>query len=93
MPAVVNGAIVAALCALVLAPIGFVYPSRTPTFRRLTLAGGTLWAVAMLAAAWTFDGASNRLAIGSLLFPAYYVGLSVWLNARREGNTADSTTV
>ena len=85
LPPAVNGLLVAALCALVLAPIGFVYPSRTPTLRHLTLAAGGLWAVVMLAAAWTFEGAPNRLAVWSLLFPAYYIGLSLVLQARREG--------
>ncbi len=85
LPPTVNGLIVAALGALVLAPIGFVYPSRTPTLRRLTLVAGGLWAVVMLAAAWTFEGAPNQLAVWSLLFPAYYVGLSVFLNTRQEG--------
>ena len=79
----VNGLIVAALCALVLAPIGFVYPSRTPTLRRLTLAAGGLWAVVMLVAAWTFEGAPNRLAVWSLPFPVYYMGLSLVLQAKR----------
>ena len=80
---IVNGLVVAALCVLVFVPIGFVYPSRTPTLRRVTLAAGILWALLMLAAAWTFEGTPSSLARWSLAFPVYYVGLSAVLNARR----------
>ena len=83
MPATVNGVMVGGLVVLVLVPVGFVYPSRTPTLRGLTLFGGTIWAVAMLVAAWTFDGGVSQVARWSMAYPIYYVGLSVVLNARR----------
>tara|TARA_Y100000031_G_scaffold155108_1_gene204780 strand:- start:1008 stop:1742 length:735 start_codon:yes stop_codon:yes gene_type:complete len=79
----VNGVIVGGLVVLVFAPVGFVYPSRTSTLRGVTLVGGTIWAVAMLVAAWEFDGGPSAVARWSMIFPAYYVGVSVVLDRKR----------
>src|SRR6185312_15678798 len=44
LPPGVNAAVLLALSALVFVRIGYVYPSRTPALRRLTLALATAWA-------------------------------------------------
>src|SRR6266542_1940958 len=43
LPAVVNASVLAGLAALVFVPIGYVYPTRTPTLRALTLVLGVTW--------------------------------------------------
>ena len=84
-PPVVNGLIVGALCALVFVPIGFVHPSRTPTLTPWPLAARELSAAVLFVSAWSSDGMTARwLAAWSLLFPLYYVGLSLVLHARRD---------
>ena len=78
-----NGTILLALAALVFVPIRYVYPSRTPTLRTLTLALGAIWAVLMLAMLWEFPAVSRATFWASLVFPAYYTVLSLVLNFRR----------
>jgi len=82
-PPAFNAALLAALSALVFVPIRFVYPSRTVTWRRVTLALGGLWAAAGLLLMWQLPRPSLALASASLAFPAYYVALSLVLDARR----------
>ena len=46
VPPLYNALVLLALSALVFVRIGYVYPSRTPTLRRLTLTLGSTWGVA-----------------------------------------------
>jgi phosphatidylcholine synthase len=78
-----NAALLLTLAALVFVRIGYVYPSRTPIWRKATLALGALWAVAMLVVVWTLPDPPRALTIGSLVFPVYYVVLSLALQRRR----------
>jgi phosphatidylcholine synthase len=84
MPEWANAAVLAALTALVFVPIGYVYPSRTPAFRRTTVILGVVWGAAVLAVIWRLPGPPPALVYGSLLFPVYYAVLSVVLHARRD---------
>ena len=83
MPSAVNAAILIALAVMVFVPIKYVYPSRTPIYQTLTVTLGAIWAVLMLIALWQLPAVSPPVFWGSLLFPAYYTGLSLLLNARR----------
>jgi phosphatidylcholine synthase len=78
-----NAIILLGFSGLIFVRIGYVYPSRTPAFRRLTLALGGVWAVmlAIIIARW--PSPPRTLAIASLGFPVYYFVLSLWLHARR----------
>jgi phosphatidylcholine synthase len=72
------------VCAvLVFVPVGYVYPSRTSTLQRTTLAFTCLWLVgyAVLVAQLP-DPSPVWLAI-SVAYVAYYVALSLHLTARR----------
>jgi phosphatidylcholine synthase len=79
----VNAVILGLLGLLVFIPIGYVYPSRTPTLRMLTLVLGTAWAVLTVAMIWTLPQPPRWLVLATLVFPAYYAGLSFVLQARR----------
>jgi phosphatidylcholine synthase len=69
--------------ALVFIPVGYVYPSRTDTLRRLTLALTTVWLVSYaVLLAEVPDPSTVWLAI-SLAYVVYYVALSLHLTARR----------
>jgi phosphatidylcholine synthase len=70
-----------ALAALVFAPLKFLYPSRAPRFRVLTLVLGAAWGAVILPAVWTAPATPPILLWASLLYPAYYAGMSVWLQA------------
>ena len=76
-------AILLALAALVFVPIRYVYPSRTVFLRPLTLALGAAWGVAFLALIWRVAAPPPWLVWTSLLYPVYYLALSLWLTARR----------
>lgn len=78
-----NAAVLLALAALVFVPIRYVYPSRTPTLRGVTIALGVLWGGAMLWALARVPDPPRALVAWSLVYPAYYVALSLWLEWRR----------
>jgi phosphatidylcholine synthase len=71
------------LAVLVFVPIRYVYPSRTVVLRPLTLGLGAIWAVLFLAVIWLLPEPPRWLVWASLVFPVYYVALSLWLTARR----------
>jgi phosphatidylcholine synthase len=83
LPPGVNAAILLALSALVFIRIGYVYPTRTPVLRGLTIALGALWGVMIVAIIVTLPDVPRWLMIASLFFPVYYTVLSFTLNARR----------
>jgi len=70
-----------ALAALVFAPLKFLYPSRAPHFRTSSLLLGAVWAVMMIAALWMLPHPPALLVWSTLLYPAYYAGVSVMLQA------------
>jgi phosphatidylcholine synthase len=78
-----NAAFMLALAALVFVPIRYVYPSRTVTLQPLTLALSLWWGVTTLAAMLVRPPAPRWLVWASLVFPAYYVLLSLALEVRR----------
>jgi phosphatidylcholine synthase len=78
-----NAVILLVLSALVFVRIGWVYPSRTATLQRTTLALGALWTVMIAAIIWMWPSPPRALAIASLGFPVYYLVLSLILHARR----------
>jgi len=85
-PTAANAAAVAICVLLVFVPIRYVYPSRMPTLRAATVGLGIVWAVAALVVLTQLfrDGVASRmLVLGSLLYPVYYVGLSLVMTARR----------
>jgi phosphatidylcholine synthase len=73
----VNAVVLLALAVLVFVPIRYLYPTRTPKWRALTLALGIAWGVVMLAMLWRLPVVSPVLLWGSLGFPVYYVIVSL----------------
>ena len=77
-----NAAWLVGLSVLVFVPIRYLYPSRTATLRTVTYVGGALWALSVLGLLAQFPTPSRTLAQLSLLYPAYYIALSLWLHWR-----------
>ena len=77
----VTAAWVVGLSVLVFAPLKFLYPSRASYFRRSSIGFGVLWALIMLYAIWTLPEPPTLLLWASLAYPAYYCGVSFWLQA------------
>jgi phosphatidylcholine synthase len=85
LPSMVNGIILLALAVLVFVPLRYVYPSRTPVWRPLTIALGVIWGALMLVMLRQYPAVSQPVFVASLIFPVYYVALSVVLQIRRSG--------
>ena len=85
LPLAANAAVLLALSALVFLRTGYVYPTRTPVLRGLTIALCAVWSAMMVAAVLMLPGVPGSLLIASLAFPVYYTVLSFVLNARRRG--------
>jgi phosphatidylcholine synthase len=83
LPPAINALILLVLSALVFVRIGYVYPTRTPTARTLTIVLGLLWSAIMLVLILQLPTPQRSLAWLSLFFPVYYTGLSLMLHARR----------
>jgi len=83
LPTVLNSVILLALSVLVFVRIGYVYPSRTPVLRGLTIALCILWSLMLLQIIGRLPDVPASLLVGSLFFPVYYVVLSFVLHARR----------
>jgi phosphatidylcholine synthase len=78
-----NAFLLIALAGLVFVPMKYIYPSRSPYFRVVTNALGALWAVCVLYLVYRLPDAPRLLVFASLIFPAYYTALSLWLEFRR----------
>jgi phosphatidylcholine synthase len=94
-----GSALVLGFAAAVFVPIKYLYPSRTPVLRRTTAIGAAVWlALIVFAVASRSDAgdplpASNPLAQLpllelSLLFPAWYLGLSFAVGGLRRSHHA-----
>lgn len=74
---------VVGLSVLVVLPVRFIYPSRTPVLRRVTLALGLVWGALMVICLWELPAPPPYLLWLSLFFPVYYAVLSAWLELVR----------
>jgi phosphatidylcholine synthase len=78
-----NAIILATFAVLVFVPIRYIYPSRTTTLKWPTLALGTMWAALFTWIIWRLPAIDGPWIVLSLVFPAYYFALSLWLQFRR----------
>lgn len=73
------------LSLAVFVPLKYIYPSKMKLLRISTCAGGAVWSVVMV---WVilFPQAAAQLRVAeiSLVYPAYYIALSVWLGRWHE---------
>ncbi len=80
--------VVGVLAAFVFAPLRFVYPSRTTFLRPLTIGLGLVWAVLGLMTLAALPERATGLATASLFYPAYYAGLSFYMQATGKHTSA-----
>jgi phosphatidylcholine synthase len=92
-PPGVSAALLLVLAALVFVPIGYVYPSRTPALRGLTVALGVLWGGMIGLGVWQLPTPDRTLILASLFFPVYYTALSLYLHSRRTTLKGQRTTL
>lgn len=80
---VLNATTLLVLSGLVFVRIGYVYPTRTPVLRGLTIALSIVWSLMMLGIILMLPDVPPMLLVSSLWFPIYYTVLSLVLQARR----------
>ncbi len=85
-PLWVNGFLVIFFSALVFVPIKYLYPSRSPILRRLTVTLGALWGILVLLIIYSLPEPSTFLVFCSLYFPTYYLLMSFWLEIARRSS-------
>lgn len=81
-PTWLNALVLLVFAALVFVPIRYLYPSRMPTAQKTTYVLGAAWGVAVFWMLAQFPTPSRILSVGTLLFPAYYIAISLWLHLR-----------
>jgi phosphatidylcholine synthase len=84
LPSGINTAILLGLAILVFVPIRYVYPSRTPTLRIVTVALCAAWSVQILYVIFLLPDPPRWLVLSSFAFPVYYTALSLSLSVRRQ---------
>ena len=82
LPPLVNAVILLALAILVFVPIRYLYPSRTRTLQTPTLILGGTWALIFTWMIFRLPDTSGPWTLLSLIFPIWYVALSLWLHGR-----------
>jgi phosphatidylcholine synthase len=86
-----NAFLIIILSILVFVPIRYLYPSRNPALRTLTVGLGILWAALIFITIYLLPRRSTLVVLASLLFPIYYMILSLWLEIR--GQPTDKRTL
>lgn len=84
-PPEVNAAILILLAVFVFVPIRYLYPSRGAAFQLLTNVLAIVWGALMLVMLWQLPHVSRAIFLVSLVFPIYYVMLSLALDLTRRG--------
>jgi len=80
---VVSAVVLVLLTVLTVAPVRFIYPNLAPQpWRWPVLAGGAAWLAVLLAMLWDFPRSPPWLVWLSMVYPAFYVGLSLYLDAK-----------
>ena len=83
-----NAAILALLVVLVFVPTRYVYPSRTSTWRLATNLLSATWAMSLFVMIWRLPAIDGPWMAVSLVFPVYYLGLSVRLSVAERASGA-----
>ncbi len=85
-PPWVNAFVILILSVLVFVPIRYVYPSRSPVLRGLTVSLGIIWGIMVFITVYLLPHPPTYLAPLSLLYPAYYMAVSWWLEFRNKNS-------
>ena len=77
-----NAIILIVFAVLVFVPLRYIYPSRTVAFATLTNVLGATWALLLIWIVWRLPATDGPWILLSLVFPIYYMTLSMWLNLK-----------
>lgn len=82
LPQIINAIIVVILAVLVFVPLRYIYPSRTRTLQLPTLVLGATWAMLFTWMIFRLPATDGPWTWLSLIFPTWYVALSLYLHGR-----------
>jgi phosphatidylcholine synthase len=82
-PPFLTAAVLVIFAILVFVPIYYVYPSRTQHMRTLMIVLGAGWAAGTFVALASFPDPPRSLLLVTLLYPTYYIAVSVYLTIQR----------
>jgi phosphatidylcholine synthase len=80
---VTSAIVLTVLSVLVFVPICYLYPSRQPFLRPLTISLGILWGLVLMVVLARMPEPSRGLLYLSLAYPIYYFALSLYLHVNR----------
>jgi phosphatidylcholine synthase len=79
-----NGVVLLALAALTVSPVRFLYPNLTPRPWKLpVMLGAAAWLAVLLGMLFVYRRVPGWVVGVSLIYPAFYVTLSIWIDPRR----------
>lgn len=82
-PRWLNAFLILILSVLVFVPIKYLYPSRSPVLRGPTVTLGLLWGALVVTLIYQLPEPSLWVALASLLYPAYYFILSLYIAGKK----------
>ncbi len=78
-----TAAAIAVCAALVFVPLHYAYPTKTVSFRAVTLGGGVVWGLTLTVLTLAINAPWTRtVALVSLAYPAWYLIVSIRLHLR-----------
>lgn len=83
-----NAFLVIVLSVMVFVPVRYLYPSRNAFLQGLTIGLGVVWGVLCFVVVFYLPDPPYGVALASLFFPAYYLGLSFWSHLRHGPSTS-----
>jgi phosphatidylcholine synthase len=87
-----NGVVLLALAALTVSPVRFLYPNLAPRPWKLpVLLGAVAWLVVLLGMLLFYRGTPGWAVGVSLIYPAFYVTLSILLDPQQRGRVGDDS--
>jgi phosphatidylcholine synthase len=79
-----NGVVLLALAALTVSPVRFLYPNLAPRPWKLpVMLGAAAWSAVLLGMLLVYPRVPGWVVGVSLIYPAFYAALSVWIDPRR----------
>lgn len=89
----INGVVLLVLAALTVSPVRFLYPNLAPQPWKLpVLLGAAAWLAMMLGMVFVYRQVPGWVVWVSLIYPAFYVALSIVLDPQRHARVSDNRT-
>jgi len=85
----ISSAVLLIFAIFVLVPVKFIYPSRTPFFKKTTLGLSIPYSLMIITMLIYLRDTPLWISVGSLYYPVYYTGLSFVLNKKEKQSKKD----